>query len=757
MIMQKLRALKLLKKKSVRIISVVLTILILFCVVKIILPCREYRFSAGEIFVAGEPGQTVIYEGISLPPGVYRLELEYSVDADLQAVCSVADGTVFSGGLLTNGEPLYRGLGSTGYHFWLFEKTDELQVRITNNGTGEIAAGNLKIVETNLLWSMLLALLIFFAVVLYGVIAFYYYDASYSVSAEKKKIFFFVTLIGLVASFPYLCGYNISGADLIYHLYRIEGVKDGLLSGQIPVRIDPEWLYGHGYADAVFYCSIFLHFPAVLRLLGFTVSASYNIYCMMLNFATAWISFYCFYKIFGKWWNGVICCALYTLSVYRIYKLLITSALGEGSALTFIPLVILGVYQVFADDGEETGDRRAWVPIMLGFAGLIQTHVLSCEITALTMIMFCAANIRSVFRKNNLLELAKGALSAIAVSMWFLVPFLDYYLTQDMHIKHVSARTIQDRGLYPAHLAFHFWSVGKNTPMGDNGMQYSHPVGIGLVLIVGLLLFLILWFSGRLQGQRTDAGKRRFAKKTAVIGLILLIMSLNIFPWDKIQSMNSVFAALVSSLQFPNRFLGWGTVCLIFVFGYCLQLLSDAGRPKWLLLLIITATAGITTSDLYLLDHTNARQTAYTLYNEEGMGVGYTSGGEYRPEDTDTEKITFTGPVSGDGAEVYAYEKRYLHINMKCRNLGVNDSFVEVPLLFYKGYAAVEKRSGERMELCAGTNHVVRVLLPPGFDGELELKFVPPVYWRISELISGMTVILLAVLWLRRRRKRNVR
>lgn len=756
MIIQNLRALKLLKNKSIRMISSVFIILMLFCIVKMIIPCREYRFNAVDIPAGEEPGQTVIYEGISLPPGVYRLELEYSVDSDLQVLCSVADGTVFSGGLLTNGEPLYQGLGSTEYHFWLFEKTDGLQVQITNNGAGDLITGNLKISETHLLWSMLLVILIFIAIISYTAIAFCFYDKNYSVSVEKKKIFFFVTLIGLVASIPYLCGYSVSGADLVYHLYRIEGIKDGMLSGQIPVRIDPEWLYGHGYADAIFYCSSLLYFPAVLRLLGFTVTASYNFYCVILNFATAWISFYCFYRIFGKWWNGVICCALYTLSVYRIYKLLITSALGEGSALTFIPLVILGLYKIFAENEEEAGNRGAWIPIMLGFAGLIQTHVLTCEITALSMILFCAANIRKVFRKKNLLELLKGAMSAIAVSMWFLVPFLDYYLTQDMHIKHVSARTIQDRGLYPAHLAFHFWSVGKNTPMGDNGMQYSHPVGIGLVLVVGLIFFLILWFSGRLQGKNNDAGKRTFAKKTAIISLIFLIMSLNIFPWDKIQGMNSVFAALVSSLQFPNRFLGWGTICLVFMFGYCLQFLSDFGKQKWLLIFIIVAIAGITTSDLYLLDYTNAKQTTYTLYNEEGMGVGYTSGGEYRPEKTDTEKITFAGPVLGDGVKLDAYEKRYLHISMQCSNLGTTDSYIEVPLLFYKGYAAEEKNTGEKMELCAGTNQVVRVLIPSGFKGELDIKFVPPFYWRIGELVSFTTTILLITLWFRQRRSRNV-
>ena len=38
--------------------------------------------------------------------------------------------------------------------------------------------------------------------------------------------------------------YVIGGGDIVFHMMRIEGVKDGLVSGQFPVRIPPEWLFG---------------------------------------------------------------------------------------------------------------------------------------------------------------------------------------------------------------------------------------------------------------------------------------------------------------------------------------------------------------------------------------------------------------------------------------------------------------------------------------------------------------------------------
>ncbi|MDR0838346.1 MAG: hypothetical protein LBN99_01740, partial [Oscillospiraceae bacterium] len=59
----------------------------------------------------------------------------------------------------------------------------------------------------------------------------------------------------------------VNGHDLVFHLTRIEGVYEGLLSGQFPVRLNPTFLNGYGYADAIMYPTLFLYFPAALRLL----------------------------------------------------------------------------------------------------------------------------------------------------------------------------------------------------------------------------------------------------------------------------------------------------------------------------------------------------------------------------------------------------------------------------------------------------------------------------------------------------------
>ncbi len=745
--MQKIWALKLWKRKPICVITALFSFLLLFCAIKIILPCHQYQFEGGRSFDIGIAApDTIVYDGIHLSPGVYRIELQYDTDTDLTAVCTVADGTVFEGGLLCNGEHLYSGLSRTGYHMWLYEPADNLQVNVSYGGNGSLVTGSLRIVETNLLWTMLLTVFLFLGAAVLAALVFYYYDQAYPIPREKKNAFFWVSLIALAASVPYLCGYNLSGGDLTYHLQRIEGVKDGLLTGQFPVRIEPRWLYDHGYASAVFYCNTFLYFPALLRLLGFPVTAAYNAYGIVINIATAWISYHCFHRIFGRRHIGILCSALYTLSIVRIYKLVITGAVGEGTAITFLPLILYGLYRIFTEDPEEKTYRTAWIPLMLGMSGVLQSHVLTCEVSAGVILLFCLLYLRKVFRRAAFLQLLKGALASVLVSLWFLVPFLDYYLTQDLHIRHVSGRTIQDRGLYLAQLALHFWTSGANTPMADNGMQDSHPVGVGMMLMAGLAVFSILWFSGAL--KKSEQNLTRFAKISAMTGILLLFMSTRSFPWDKLQAASPVTAALVSSLQFPNRTLGWGSVCLVFVFGFCLQYF-ESHRRSAALAMAAAAVLGVTSSGMYLSDSANAGQNYLELYNEEGMGFGYISGAEYLIEGTDENRLTFSGPAAGSGTEILSYAGGALRAELECVNYTRDNSFVDLPFLLYKGYRAMDADTGHSLSLCAGDNQTVRVILPPYYAGTLNVRFVSPLYWRISEVISLASLLILLLSWYR--------
>jgi len=82
---------------------------------------------------------------------------------------------------------------------------------------------------------------------------------------------------------------------------------------------------------------------------------------------------------------------------------------------------------------------------------------------------------------------------------------------------------------------------------------------------------------------------------------------------------------------------------------------------------------------------------------------------------------------------------------------------VVLPILNYRDYRAFAG-DGEELEIVNNEKMQIRVQLPAGFHDEVEVGFVSPLYWRISEVISLCTVIGLTVLGLwkcRGRRKRH--
>lgn len=709
---------------------IVAAFLIILCVVRMLQPCREYVYEGETLFYEGVPvSRYPVFENITLPPGVYRVELAYSCGTDKQNLCGVWDGSVLTNGLLTHGDQLYSGLSKTDFHMWLFERADAIQILITYDGQGHLWTGELHIHETRQLWGMCLAVIVTATALLLAIRGLWWYDRRYGISCENKNVIFLLSVLALFASAPYLTGMTPSGVDLTYHLHRIEGIRDGILSGQFPVRLEPEWVHGHGYANGIFYCGTLLLFPALLRIIGFPVTFSYNCYCIALNIATVLIAYYSFSRIFHSKYIGVAGSALYTLSIFRIYKLVVTSAVGEGSAVAFMPLVVYGFWRVFTEDEHGKAYRSCWIPLALGYAGLIQTHVLSCEITAFLTLLLCAASARKIFRKETLWELCKGAVGALLLSLWFLVPFLDYYIREDIHIKHMRARTIQERGLYPAQLLFNWRRFGSNALIVESGM-----LGVGFVLVLGFLVFGGLWFGGRLRDTESKIWK--MGKLSFVLGAMLMWMSLEIFPWDKIQSSGRLAASLVSSLQFPHRFLGWGSTFLVLLFCCCLYYFRENGQRALYLVGILCVLAGIATSSLYLHDHVCRDHGQLVLYNDEGMGRGHISGAEYLVQGTVESTLQYHPPVMSGEVSVTDYQKGALRADFRCRNDSSQEGYVELPLLHYYGYRAYAGEERTPLSVRKGDNNVVRVIIPAGSDMQITVQFVSPWYWRAAEAVS---------------------
>lgn len=705
---------------------------------------------------AGQTGNLVDFSNIALPKGVYRVCLSYTTDANMQNMCTVTDDSVAYNGLLTNGEMLYSGLEQTDFEMWLLQDTSSLIVHARYN-QGNLAVKGLTIYQTNAGNRIILFLYLCLILIVDSIYLFRKYDAAYGVPIQQKNVILGVLAIVVMASIPLMTNYIVNSGDIGYHLLRIEGLKDGILSGQFPVRIAPDWQQGNGYADAVFYGQTLLLPAALLRMIGFTVNTSYRIYMLLINAATAWLSYYCFQKIFKERYVGLLCSMLHTLSVYRLYKTYMCGALGETLGSLFLPLIVYGFYRVFTEDIHSKEYKWSFLPLLIGFAGIIQSHMLTCEIVGGFTILLCIILWKRVFRKETFWALAKAAVGSVLVAAWFVVPFLDYMLTGDFVIHHVSGRTIQERGLYLAHLFSFPTFAGPDVFPAENGMVGTAPMGIGFAL----LAVWLAWGYLRITGRIRKSGNEHLTAEEIALGRILgifagmaMLMSLSLFPWDRIQFLNRITATLVSSLQFPNRFLTLGSVACVGLAGVIGVWIWRSGRPGgkalWagaLIVLTFMTSVYMETDFLYKKDFMR-------VYNDEGMGNGYISGAEYLPYGTDATQLIYRAPIAGGDVEIEGYEKGPLTVEVSCRSYGAEGS-LNLPLLYYKGYRAYDADTGEELEVYDGDNHTVHVKVPEGYEGTVRTTFVSPWYWRLAEAVSLISGIGLAV-WYHLARRRTV-
>ena len=537
-------------------------------------------------------------------------------------------------------------------------------------------------------------------------------------------------LITALASIPLFTKGTYIGHDSGFHFNRLEGVWQGLASGQFPVRIQPSWLHGYGYAVSICYGDILLYIPGFLRMIGFSVQEAYEWFVFLINGATAVTAYYCCKKISGSEKAALAGSFLYTLSVYRIVNVYIRAAVGEYCAMIFLPVVFYGFWCIL----EEREGKKNWIPLMLGLSGLIQTHILSCEIVGIFGIILGAVYIKRILQRENLLAFAKAFAGTILLNAWFLVPFLHYMLREHLNInaKGFIEISIQNTGASLKQL-FGIFMYG----LGSGGANGTLPKGIGLGLWLAVFFCSAVWLKYRRKEHKADVIGLQL-----LLGGIALICATKYFPWDfMIQSGAGFFA----SLQFPWRFLGIAVTFLCGAVCCCIHVLERSCKIRLINhCLFIIIGAAVLSSGYTML--TFMRDGDLQECYEQRDAPYYVSGGEYLPSDIKFSENAFhsLAPLAAN-VEITAYEKKYNRIVVDCENLMEEENILQVPILLYRGYYAGDADTKEEFSLIRTENGMTGIGLPGGYKGKVCMEFREPFLWRISEMISIITILLLCI------------
>lgn len=539
--------------------------------------------------------------------------------------------------------------------------------------------------------------------------------------------------IALAASLPLFSNYLYFGHDLDYHLQRITAMAAELSYGQFPVRLTTDSLNGYGYANPLCYCELFLTLPALLYNAWLPLRTCYQVYIFAVTLATAAIAYHSFGTITASRKLGLLGAGLYTLSCYRMVCIYVRAAVGEYTAIAFLPLILAGLYNIYTTEKPRFAQ---WAPMAFGMAALVQCHLLSCELIALLLVVFCLLRLRETLRPARLLAWLKAALLALALSAWYFFPFLISTREINLMVNGPLIGKIQGQGTYLVQLFSPFGCGYGGTADGtsnDMTLTLGLPLAAGFMLVIYCLLRRERW-----QQQET----LRRMQTAFGFAMLTLVLSLRVFPWDGVQNwLGRAAGKMAGMFQYPWRFLSLATVLLCLAVLLAVQLLQEKNvRLAKGAAAALAACALLTVGVVQTQITTGMSEQAYNVFLNRQPNAT-TGVGEYLIDGTSGYETIWAQPKPGsEELQLLSYEKRGGKAYLTVENDG-DAADISVPIFNYGHYYAVDEATGDAYALGTGENARITLNIPAGYTGTIVIAYHAPVYWRAFELVSLLALI----------------
>ena len=676
-----------------------------------------------EILNSGNPAEFLWGPYKPLKKGSYTVNIDYFTEED-QSCIATSSGNAAE--LFDSSEGiLSKHLDSVSYRFETKDDVPEFQLVIRYSGKGDFTVNSISVSPDSTQVKRIAVEVIAFVFLIDCVILFL------EQSEDRKKTILSLAGITALVSLPLWIHGIYNGYDLGVHYLRIEAITQALRSGQFPARISTFTMYGLGYPFSIYYNDLFLYFPAGLRLLGFSVTGAYKIYVFAVNTGTVLISYYSFKKIFKSKNIGLILSLLYTSASYRLLNVNIRAAVGEYSAQALLPLLSFALYRIYCEetDSFRKGFRNAFL-LAAAMSGIIGTHILTTLIVCFVMLLFCLSLAKRTFQRRILLTMSGTVMLTLLMNLYFLVPFMDYYINVPAQINNTitqNMKLIQGEGIYPAQFFAFFQSITGGESISVGSRMQMTP---GLVLMFFFVYGIFFRFYH----------KRRESDYLLMFSAFLLILSSNVFPWNWL-TIHFPPWRLLTQIQYPCRFFVMAILFLTLLSGFILQ---DEKLPFIKPAAVVTAVLMTIwfTSNLF-----NADQYI-NIHDISGVRRNWISNGEYLLYGSDKENID-TG-LRGEGIEeIHILSKTSDAIVMYVNSGSYGEThLVDAPIYAYKGYHVVDD-DGKEYEYFPGNQNRINFKLPDGFDGNITIVFRAPIYWRIALWVSILTALGLACCFLR--------
>ena len=531
---------------------------------------------------------------------------------------------------------------------------------------------------------------------------------------KKEMLWVAVMFIGIlvIAGFPYLkegiTGYE---PDLMYHLLRIEGIRDAILEGQYPARIYHNFFDGYGYGSPLFYPDIFFVVPAIFRIMGLSPVMTWKLFALLVTLIMSCTTYFSCRYICQNWKFALCGTTLLVLSQFYQADLHNRVGISEYLAFIFIPLLAAGLYDFFAKEGKK-------VYLMgIAFTGMVLSHTIMTFIgllitVAVFVLMLFVPGQRNYIRCGaKMKRLVITALVTILLAAYYLLPMAEQMLSAEFRYSTPWAHV----GDYTQPLFSFFQLTGY--------FDYRAYVGVGIPVI---MLACCRFFFER--------PKNIWADLFYFGGGLLFLLTTSLFPWHLLN--NTIF----NMIQFPYRFYPYALCFLIF--GMMMIFAEHYGQDvrfpvAEVILLLALAFGGWQNITAYTGLYNTGLTEEYIAENDNCVGWA-----EWLPASVEVseEKMNFEGRVVFEGGDM-GFERQADSVSLTVED-GDRRTY-KAPYIYYKGYQAwIDTEDGrEELPVTESEDGFVEVENISGKAGTITVTYISTPVQRISLLVSLLTLL----------------
>ena len=586
---------------------------------------------------------------------------------------------------------------------------------------------------------------------------------------RKDKIIHYIIIIAvsLIAAIP-LINLRIYGTDDGYvHMLRIFGMGQILKEQNFPPFIYSKFANGFGYAINLFYSPIVTYGPLFFRIFGL------HYYTCLKLFAYSTILISCFtmynflYEVSKKREIAILGAVIYAFIPYRLETIFNRFAIGEFTAYIFFPMLFHGLFNLLKGDGKKH------YYIAIAAIGLILTHTISTEYSAIFALLYIIFNFKQLKNKGVIRKIVINVIFILAITTFFTVPLMEHKILGNYVIFNSTSMKslpsdVQNSTIKISQL---FKDIGE-----VNGVSFK----IGIPLIILTLLGIVSY-------KKVEKNIRSEYITFAVIAMISLAMVTKLFPWI-------IMPNILTTLQFAWRMLAFfefalSIICAInlyyFVDIICKKSNKNSKNTKvhtktenlynmlllFAIIVIIISMMKIDYNYSYEKEKFLTDEEYETKINEKNSI--WSINREYLPEKVDVKEL---GKSYLDYREdkVYVLEGNATIINEKKKDLQLEfdienykaNTILELPYVYYLGYKVtieqkdneiktkmtntynetrivkIDKKSTENIRTLESNNGMLAIKLDENIESaHITVKYTGTTIEKVAYVISAISII----------------